>query len=138
MNQNDWPYRNTFKLAVEEFAKRERKTHQQIADDLGVSLSALRGWLYGFKNPSIRALQRASTLFGYPLTDFVDDPQSKMEGLADDDLGTMTPAKRAVMNMLFQRLKPDEITDEMALAYLKILDAAMEAGKIRQPPNWKR
>jgi hypothetical protein len=57
------------------------KTHDDAADGIGVSRDHLRNAIYRkSKRLGLDALQRASALFGRPITEFVEDPGAFRRG----------------------------------------------------------
>lgn len=134
-----YPYRHNFKTAVKELRLEKKITLAAVADMLGLELPSLHDYLYRPLNrPGREVLQRLSKLTGRSVTEFDDDPgANNIEGLAKGDLREISPAKRAVMNMLFQRLKPEDVTDDMAMAYLKIMEAAIDSGRVRKA-DWMK
>jgi len=129
-----WEQRKRFKEAVAAFRKASGKRLQEVAELLGLKESTLKDYLYREDvRPSLQVLQQAAALFGCSVTEFIDDPGAQIAGLDPGDLGQLSAAKRAVMNMVFQRLKHGDVTDEQAMQYLKGLDVLVELGKVRKP-----
>jgi len=131
---DSWAHRQAFKVAVADYRKSSGKLLREIAVLLGLKESTLKDYLYRTDvKPSLEVLQRASALFQRSILDFLDDPGGQIPGLDQDNMSNLSSAKRAVMNMLFQRVKPEDVTDEEALEYLKALDYLVSRGKIRKP-----
>lgn len=53
MGKPKHPIVNKMRLAV----KRRELTHQECADQIGVSLTTLRAWFYGIRRPSPMAIK---------------------------------------------------------------------------------
>jgi transcriptional regulator with XRE-family HTH domain len=134
-----WPQRTHIQKKVLAYRREKGLRPEQLAELLDMQPSHLHGLLYDRRTRiMLEVAQRFAAILGLPLSEIVDDPSSHLPGLANGDLCQISPAKRAVMNMLFQRIKKEDVTDDMAVAYLKILDAAVEAveaGRVRTP-DW--
>lgn len=128
-----WPFLDNFNRAVAVYRKRTGHKNEEIAHDLGISKPYLQNIMYGQKNPSLSMLQSASKLFDVSILNFVDDPGGKPEGIPSGDWADLSEAKRAVLFMMHQNLKDPSVSDEQALQYWRIVQAAVEAGKIRSP-----
>ena len=136
-HMDTWPERLAFKSHVAKYARATEKTQKLIADDLGLELSSLRNLLHrSDRKPGIDTLTRASALFGCSITEFIDDPGGTIPGIDQPDLARLSQAKKAVMNMMFQNLRHEEVTDKQALQYLKVIESLVAAGKMRKP-DWE-
>lgn len=132
-----WPQRTLFRKRLKEYLDAHGWTQDRAAAALGVELIHLRNCLYRKeKRLGIEPLQRAAALFGCSITEFIDDPAATVEGIPKEGLTRLSEAKRAVMFMMFQNLQHEDVSDEQALQYLKIIEAAVAAGKIRKP-RWE-
>jgi transcriptional regulator with XRE-family HTH domain len=133
-----WPQRPVIQRAVLAYRKEHKLSPEQMAEVLGVGPSYLHNVLYDKRVwPSLEIAQKLSEVLGLKLGEVVDDPGGEIEGVAREDFAELSPTKRAVLNMVFQRLKAEEVTDDQAMGYLRILDAAVEAGIVRKPV-WKK
>lgn len=133
-----WPQRPVIQRAVLAYRKEHKLSPEQMAEVLGVGPSYLHNVLYDKRVwPSLEIAQKLSEILGLKLGEVVDDPGGEIEGVAREDSAELSPTKRAVLNMVFQRLKAEEVTDDQAMGYLRILDAAVEAGIVRKPV-WKK
>ena len=133
-----WPQRPVIQRAVLAYRKEHKLSPEQMAEILSVGPSYLHNVLYDKRVwPSLEIAQKLSEVLGLKLGEVVDDPGGEIEGVAREDSAELSPTKRAVLNMVFQRLKAEEVTDDQAMGYLRILDAAVEAGIVRKPV-WKK
>ena len=129
-----WPQREAFKIALERYMDEHGKTHQDMADLLGVSRDHLRNCIYRkAKRLGIDVIQKAAALFGRPVREFIDDAASPVPGIEGEATDRLTVAKRAALLRMYQNLSHDSVSDEDALKALDILDALFKAGKIRKP-----
>jgi len=86
------------------------------------------GYLYRKSGkPSIEKLQRAASLFGCSVTEFVDDPGAEIEGLVPGQ--GLSETKRLVAKLILKELMPDDVSDEQALAYLQVVQTVKQAGR---------
>lgn len=82
-----WPQRRRFKALMDEWRKRQGLTIAETAGQLGLTYNTLRQYTSPARRdtkPSIELLQKATTLFGCSLTEFVDDPGAPPDGAAPD------------------------------------------------------
>lgn len=97
---------------MDELQERTGKKHVEIAQDFGTSLATFRGWLYNkTKRPSLDTLQRAASLFGVSVTEFIDDPGQEIGGKTASDL---TEKRRFIAGLMFDGITANELTDEDA------------------------
>lgn len=129
-----WLKRQNFKDQVEAYRLNQGVTLDAVAKDLEISRSYLTALLYrNTTDPSEEFKAKAAEVFKCEITEFMDNPGASLPGLGEGDLGQLSAAKRAVMNMLFQRVKREDVTDEEAMEYLKDLDYLVSRGKVRKP-----
>jgi transcriptional regulator with XRE-family HTH domain len=126
---DNWTHRPRFKDLAAAYRKAKGITRKQLAVELGLKDATLDGYLYGsVGKPSIEVLQLAASLFGCSVLEFVDDPGDDLEGAAAGL--QLSEAKRLVGRLIFKDLASPDVTDEQALAYLKIFQAVKDAGKL--------
>ena len=69
-----WPQVDSFHQALKAYQERTGLTQSQVAKELGTSYGTLRFWLSGTRAPKLENMIKAATLFGVPVTDFMDAP----------------------------------------------------------------
>ena len=105
-----WPQKNRFRVLLALYQTRNGKSQDQVASELGVSLGHLRNLLYrSDKRPSLELLQRACTLFGVSVTDFIDDPNARPAG---QDLSSASEQSRFLASVIVQDMNAPDLTDE--------------------------
>lgn len=106
-----WPQFQNFKRHVAKYKKEHRIKHEDVAHRLDIKIAYLRNLLYGQKKPSFEFIQRAAALFECKLTEFIDDPGEKIAG---EDASSLTPKRRFLAQMMFERYSSEDLTDEDA------------------------
>ena len=132
MRQNTWPPRELFKADARAHRERTGLNLKEQAEAMGFTSLAWNQYLYGkTQRPSIDALERAALLFGVSVTRWLSDPHGRIPGLGTDDLASLSAAKQATMQMVFQAFSVQEITDAQAMDYARAIQAMVDAGRRR-------
>lgn len=109
-DMDSWPQRAAFSARLKEYQKQTGKTQAQAAIDLGLSLDGLRQILYQKKRRArLDTCQRAASVFGCSVTEFLDDPGANPAGV---DLSTHTPMDRYRFGRMIESMNELPLTEE--------------------------
>lgn len=71
-----WAQRERFKDAVKEYRETQGKLLREVAELIGIKEQTLKDYLYRDNvKPSLEVLQRAASLFGVSVLEFLDSPE---------------------------------------------------------------
>jgi transcriptional regulator with XRE-family HTH domain len=106
-----WPKRAAFSAHIKAYQEKTGKTQAEVAADLGMALASLRQLLYQkARQASLETCQKAATLFGCSVTEFIDDPGSKPGGV--DLPSDASPIQRWWFEQSIQALGDEELDDD--------------------------
>lgn len=127
-----WKQREFFRALVD--AKEKFGiTRPEQATGIGIAETSLTTWYSSNREPGKKTMKLLASYYEVGLADLTDDPGASLPGVDSDEMSRMTPAKRLVLRSIAQKLGPDDVTDEAAERYLKVIDSLVDAGKIRPP-----
>jgi transcriptional regulator with XRE-family HTH domain len=106
-----WIRVGNFKKQLKDYRTRTGKTQVQAAEALETTFSTLKFWLSGNRSPHIESLQRAATLFGCSVTEFIDDPGKEIAGV---DVAQLSEKRRFLAGLMFEGITADDLSDEDA------------------------
>lgn len=99
---------------MKEYQAKTGKTQTQAADDLGLSLSSLRQILYQkTRRASFDTCQKAASVFGCSVTEFIDDPGAPPPGVDAERWAKATERDRVLASAMFEELVdvPEDLKD---------------------------
>lgn len=107
MDMDRWPQRELFKIRLKGWRDRQGISMVQAAEALGVTYDTLRQYLYrADTKPSLAFIQRAVTVTGGSVSDYIDDPGNAPEGTEDSD--EMTRFMARAMGSDLAKLTPEQ------------------------------
>lgn len=118
---NVWPQRARFKELYEQYRRRfsPRKPMELVAEELGIAYTTLYTIIYDPKRrPGLSVLYAASKIFQCDITEFVDNPNARFDGVECGEDVVAPEETRVAMRKLYSSLKkmnPQQIHDAMAV-----------------------
>jgi transcriptional regulator with XRE-family HTH domain len=125
-----WPQQEYFRSLVDAKVAKGIPKEQQ-AKEAGIAETSFTTWYSGNRPPGIKTVKLLAAYYGVPVADLTDMPSEPVPGMEPDEMAKLTPAKRLVMRSLAQKLGSENVSDEAAEAYFRVIDSLIKAGKIR-------